>query len=175
MAGQHAVTFFAPAIGESVVPFGLTGAGSLTWSHEGLSLTGPMHGKAAASLFGILGFLASFPLGVGLVTVLKRELDFDLDDEAGLVVLGTVITGTITAIRVAQTVFKPKVRTLVIPWTSVGSISLDGSLVRIISSGKPKGSLWFALGSHSTRPEGVEAAELFKPHQHLIADLQQRR
>ncbi|MBL8933824.1 MAG: hypothetical protein JNM69_04675 [Archangium sp.] len=175
MAGHRTVTFFAPAIGQTVVPFGLVGEGSLSWSDAGLSFTGPMHWKAASSLFGILGFFVSFPLGVGLVTVLKRQLDFDLDDAAGLVVLGAAIAGTIGAIRVARAVFKPKVRTLLIPWTSVGAVSLDGSLVCLLSSGKPKGSLWFALGSHPTPPEGVEAAELFEPHRQLIADLQQRR
>lgn len=175
MPGQRAVTFFAPAIGERVVPFGLTGEGTLDWNHEVLSFTGPVHRKGATSVFGCLGFLVSFALGIGLLTALKRVLDVDLDDEAGVAALAFSIAGTFASIRLGRALFKPKVRTLVIPWTSLSTLGLDGSLVRVVSSGKPKGSLWFALGSHVAPPEGLEAAELFEPHRQLVDALQRRQ
>lgn len=175
MPGQREVTFFAPAIGERIVPFGLTGEGTLQWNHEALSLTGPVHRKGATSVFGCLGFLVSFAFGIVVMTALERWAGLDLDEEAGVLGLAIAVAGTVASIRFGRLLFKPVVRTLVIPWTSLGSLVLDGALVRVISTGKPRGSLWFALGSHSAQPEGVDAAELFKPHQDLIADLQQRR
>jgi hypothetical protein len=175
MAGQREVTFFAPAIGQSIVPFGLTGEGTLSWNHEALSLTGPVHRKGATSVFGCFGFLASFALGIVLMTALERSAGLDLDDRAGLLGLAIAVAGTVASIRLGRLLFKPKVRTLVIPWTSLASLDVDGSLVRVISTGKPKGSLWFALGSHSAPPEGVEAAESSEALGQFVADLKRRR
>lgn len=168
MPDQREVTFFAPAIGERVVPYGVQGLGTVSWSADGLTLTGAFRSQGAASLFGCLSFLVSFALGIVLAVAMKDAVDIEF---TGGAVLAIAVGGTALGIRFSKVVVRPRTRSLTIPWASLGDLSLDGSLVRVIANGKPKGSAWFALGAHSAPPEGVEAAELFLPHKELVAAL----
>ena len=104
------VEFYAPAIGNANVPVGLAGPGTVDWNADGITLSGLMHSKNAASLFGCLGFVVCFVGAIALSTALK----LDMGRAEGKLVIGLVLGGTFGSVVVGRKLFPPKLTTLTV-------------------------------------------------------------
>src|ERR1700704_441764 len=99
------VDFYAPTIGATNVPMGLTGPGTVEWTGDGLVLTAKMHSKNAASAFGCLGAIISFGGGIALMIALGLEPTRG----AGRLVVAVIIAGFFGSIALGRVLFPPKV------------------------------------------------------------------
>lgn len=147
------VTYYAPAIGDTVVPMGLSGVGSVDWDEQGITLTGPMQSSSATSVFGCLGLLITFPVAVALAGLLHLSTS-----TSGDLVVAVVLGGTTGFIVFGRKLFRSKEKTIRVAWTDVKKLGREGDCVTFVSKGKPKGQVWLRGGNIPEELEGVDRA-----------------
>lgn len=137
-------TWFAPAMGKTATPLGLDGEGTPSFNDVGVTLTGRLQSKNAASVFGCLGFIIGFALVVVIGVALKLE-----GGRWGLV----AILGAPAGVWLGRKLFPAKEVTLQVPWAELKKLRVDSGeldkpvLAFVVSrgffSGQPKGAVYF--------------------------------
>ena len=127
-------------MGATTVPMGLSGLGTLESNATGLELTGLLHSKNAASVFGCFGFIVSFGLLIAVMIATKIEPS----SAAGKTIISVVLFGGLFgSIFAGRKLFPPKQTTVRVPWTKLKKLGVDGMQITFVSKGKPSGQVWF--------------------------------
>ncbi len=151
--------FEPPALGKTVAPIEIAGAGSCIVSEDGLEVSGH-ESKSQSAIYWLL-------FGGFVIAVYAIKIEFEPPSWAFYTILGVGIALLLgTGARIGQKRKLGKTVSLTIPWDSVSKFAADGessdTVVITIRKFKPKGALFFtpaagaepflqALGEHASK------------------------
>lgn len=158
-------TFHAPSLGTTDVPLGLDGPGTISWSPEGIALSGLRHNPNTGSLFGLLGFVVGVVLA-GAIGWLASLVQSEGERRGTGVAVAGFFAGLFGTIAIGRKVVKPKPVSFTVSWDQLKKVKVDPqtSLASFVAKGQYKGQVQVRVEGKSPQDLVAEWTQAGLPH-----------